>query len=271
MARSRAESDSTGHSAWRSGCSTSQWRSTPVHRAREPRSPPVQLRRIETSSSSLSGAPSPLVTRVRACVTSSGPWDSRCSATRPRMMRSNHSATSRVRVSSPERVASWFASIHSMSSSSTSERQPSHVDCARTAYTEPISRTDQMGAPGTRDSTRESATFSTRGLRRTIASVEKKGSRSSRISRCSSPSRPLGTWRKRETWLEKVAASWATRTASAWERTRGRPRGSVVSAAARSASCGSSAAGTSAGAACWTGQRLGSVMRRFSQTSVTSS
>ena len=42
-----------------SGCAATQWRTTPTHSASDDRSPPVQLRRIETTSASVISRPLP--------------------------------------------------------------------------------------------------------------------------------------------------------------------------------------------------------------------
>ena len=225
----------------RAGAWARAWSSTPVHSAIEPRSPPVQLRRIETISSSCSarsvepgtsGSGSGTRSRSSAVVGSSG---ASCSAARrgastERMIASKRSATSRVRSSSPEREASWLSDIHCSSSGSSTAGQPSHVVCPRTANTAPSAATASTSVPAaptpsSSSSTRPPATSRSTGARRAISSGPKNGSVAARIAACSAPSRPFGTWRKRETPEEKLSASSTTASASAWPSTTQVPSG----------------------------------------------
>ncbi|MEZ5088676.1 MAG: hypothetical protein R2719_02550 [Micropruina sp.] len=135
------------------------------------------------------------------------------------MIASNRCATAAVRDSSPERVAARLSSIQASSSGSTSAGQPSHTDWARTAYTEPRPETASSGSPGATPASRPSDTSSSSGARAAIRSAEKNGSSSSRASRCAAPSRPLGTCRNRDTWLEYASGSVTTATASACRAT----------------------------------------------------
>lgn len=86
---------------------------------------------------------------------------------------------------------------------------PSHAHCARTAHTEPMSSTTSTARP--RGSARMSspAMAANTGASSSIRTGVKNASTARRKRRCTSPSRPLGICKRRETRFEKAGVERA--------------------------------------------------------------
>ena len=97
-----------------------------------------------------------------------------------------------------------MSTIHCSSWGSSSAGQPSQAVWARTANTAPMAATASTSVPAgptsaVSSSTRSLATSRSTGSKAAISSGPKKWSVAARMAVCSTPSRPLGTCRKRET------------------------------------------------------------------------